>query len=157
MWTGQGAGACISQCWDLDIKDQIKVLSTLKRFMIGHWYSVPRNFLIYPYIIWTYFPWLYLHFPSFQHHDVCAALDCTSFCRRDFRCLLHRFYLSCDVGFFSYSQKYRFIHSLGSLYGISNLQVVIYYKRYPNDQWVYRYSVSHFSLKSALCWRMGDR
>ncbi|PBK63006.1 hypothetical protein ARMSODRAFT_1024305 [Armillaria solidipes] len=28
------------------------------------------------------------------------------------------------------------------LYGISNLQVVIYYKRYPNDQWVYRYSVA---------------
>ncbi|PBK59111.1 hypothetical protein ARMSODRAFT_1027688 [Armillaria solidipes] len=26
------------------------------------------------------------------------------------------------------------------LYGISNLQVVIYYKRYPNDWWVYRYS-----------------
>ncbi|KAK0243626.1 hypothetical protein EDD85DRAFT_944952 [Armillaria nabsnona] len=26
------------------------------------------------------------------------------------------------------------------LYGILNLQVVIYYKRYPNDWWVYRYS-----------------
>ncbi|SJL16918.1 uncharacterized protein ARMOST_20450 [Armillaria ostoyae] len=28
------------------------------------------------------------------------------------------------------------------LFGISNLQVVIYYKRYPNDWWVYRYSVA---------------
>ncbi|PBK74121.1 hypothetical protein ARMSODRAFT_1014437 [Armillaria solidipes] len=28
------------------------------------------------------------------------------------------------------------------LYGISNLQAVIYYKRYPNDWWVYRYSVA---------------
>ncbi|KAK0474479.1 hypothetical protein EDD18DRAFT_1470670 [Armillaria luteobubalina] len=28
------------------------------------------------------------------------------------------------------------------LFGISNLQTVIYYKRYPNDWWVYRYSVA---------------
>ncbi|PBK63003.1 hypothetical protein ARMSODRAFT_1088800 [Armillaria solidipes] len=28
------------------------------------------------------------------------------------------------------------------LYGVSTLQVVIYYKRYPNDWWVYRYSVT---------------
>ncbi|KAK0442465.1 hypothetical protein EV421DRAFT_1904231 [Armillaria borealis] len=28
------------------------------------------------------------------------------------------------------------------LYGISNLQVLIYYKRYPNDWWVYRYLVA---------------
>ncbi|KAK0457537.1 uncharacterized protein EV420DRAFT_501105 [Desarmillaria tabescens] len=28
------------------------------------------------------------------------------------------------------------------LYGITNLQGVIYYKRYPNDWWVYRYSVA---------------
>ncbi|KAK0243606.1 hypothetical protein EDD85DRAFT_976276 [Armillaria nabsnona] len=28
------------------------------------------------------------------------------------------------------------------LFGISNLQVVIYYKKYPNDWWVYRYSVA---------------
>ncbi|PBK81088.1 hypothetical protein ARMGADRAFT_1068692 [Armillaria gallica] len=27
------------------------------------------------------------------------------------------------------------------LYGITNLQSVIYYRRYPNDWWVYRYSV----------------
>ncbi|KAK0221341.1 hypothetical protein IW262DRAFT_892719 [Armillaria fumosa] len=28
------------------------------------------------------------------------------------------------------------------LFGITNLQVVIYYKRYPTDWWVYRYSVA---------------
>ncbi|PBK63032.1 hypothetical protein ARMSODRAFT_1024327 [Armillaria solidipes] len=28
------------------------------------------------------------------------------------------------------------------LFGISNLQMVIYYQRYPNDWWVYRYSVA---------------
>ncbi|KAK0457517.1 uncharacterized protein EV420DRAFT_1688878 [Desarmillaria tabescens] len=28
------------------------------------------------------------------------------------------------------------------LFGITNLQTVIYYKRYPDDWWVYRYSVA---------------
>ncbi|PBK81086.1 hypothetical protein ARMGADRAFT_1091637 [Armillaria gallica] len=27
------------------------------------------------------------------------------------------------------------------LYGVTNLQGAIYYRRYPNDWWVYRYSV----------------
>ncbi|PBK63010.1 hypothetical protein ARMSODRAFT_1024307 [Armillaria solidipes] len=36
------------------------------------------------------------------------------------------------------------------LYGISNLQVVLYYKRYPNDWWVYQYSVALLWVLDAL-------
>ncbi len=37
-------------------------------------------------------------------------------------------------------------HWFASLFGITNLQVVIYYKKYPNDWWFYRYSVRSYSL-----------
>ncbi len=47
----------------------------------------------------------------------------------------------------SHPQKYAFIYSLGSLYGITNLQGVVYYRRYPTDWWVYRYSVSRRSFE----------
>ncbi|KAK0442490.1 uncharacterized protein EV420DRAFT_1076177 [Desarmillaria tabescens] len=36
------------------------------------------------------------------------------------------------------------------LFGISNLQMVIYYKRYPNDWWIYRYSVAIIWILDAL-------
>ncbi|PBK81112.1 hypothetical protein ARMGADRAFT_1091656 [Armillaria gallica] len=36
------------------------------------------------------------------------------------------------------------------LYGISNLQVVLYYKRYANDWWVYRYSIAILWALDAL-------
>ncbi|KAK0243655.1 hypothetical protein EDD85DRAFT_944985 [Armillaria nabsnona] len=36
------------------------------------------------------------------------------------------------------------------LYGISNLQVALYYKRYPNDWWVYQYSIAILWALDAL-------
>ncbi|KAK0190192.1 hypothetical protein F5146DRAFT_1225092 [Armillaria mellea] len=36
------------------------------------------------------------------------------------------------------------------LFGISNLQIVIYYKNYPNDSWIYRYSVAIIWILDAL-------
>ncbi|KAK0221311.1 hypothetical protein IW262DRAFT_1459490 [Armillaria fumosa] len=36
------------------------------------------------------------------------------------------------------------------LFGITNLQVVIYYKKYPNDWWFYRYSVAFLWVLDAL-------
>ncbi|SJL15364.1 uncharacterized protein ARMOST_18857 [Armillaria ostoyae] len=36
------------------------------------------------------------------------------------------------------------------LFGITNLQAVIYYKRYPSDWWVYRYSVAVLWILDAL-------
>ncbi|KAK0185071.1 hypothetical protein F5146DRAFT_1073330 [Armillaria mellea] len=30
---------------------------------------------------------------------------------------------------------------LGCIFGVTNLQGVIYYRRYPNDLWVYHYSI----------------
>ncbi|PBK62039.1 hypothetical protein ARMSODRAFT_1025169 [Armillaria solidipes] len=36
------------------------------------------------------------------------------------------------------------------LFGITNLQVVIYYKKYPHDWWVYRYSVGVFWVLDSL-------
>ncbi|KAK0457524.1 uncharacterized protein EV420DRAFT_1643858 [Desarmillaria tabescens] len=36
------------------------------------------------------------------------------------------------------------------LFGITNLQALIYYKKYPNDWWVYRYSVALLWILDAL-------
>ncbi|KAK0491879.1 hypothetical protein EDD18DRAFT_1415309 [Armillaria luteobubalina] len=36
------------------------------------------------------------------------------------------------------------------LFGITNLQTVIYYKKYPGDWWVYRYSVASLWILDAL-------
>ncbi|KAK0243663.1 hypothetical protein EDD85DRAFT_1017486 [Armillaria nabsnona] len=41
------------------------------------------------------------------------------------------------------------IHS-GSLFGITNLQTVIYYKKYPHDWWLFRYSVALLWILDAL-------
>lgn len=43
-----------------------------------------------------------------------------------------------------------FMHSLTSFFGITNLQTLIYYKRYPNDWWIYRYSVSWNSFRVSV-------
>ncbi|KAK0471484.1 hypothetical protein IW261DRAFT_1571999 [Armillaria novae-zelandiae] len=40
--------------------------------------------------------------------------------------------------------------SVNSLFGISNLQMVIYYKNYPDDSWIYRYSVAIIWIVDAL-------
>ncbi|KAK0432435.1 hypothetical protein EV421DRAFT_2000799 [Armillaria borealis] len=36
------------------------------------------------------------------------------------------------------------------LFGITNLQTVIYYKKFPGDWWVYRYSVASLWILDAL-------
>ncbi|PBK63017.1 hypothetical protein ARMSODRAFT_1088807 [Armillaria solidipes] len=38
----------------------------------------------------------------------------------------------------------------GSLFGITNLQTVIYYKKYPHDWWLFRYSVALLWVLDAL-------
>ncbi|KAK0226798.1 hypothetical protein EDD85DRAFT_958559 [Armillaria nabsnona] len=40
--------------------------------------------------------------------------------------------------------------SVNSFFGISNLQMVIYYKNYPDDSWIYRYSVAIIWILDAL-------
>ncbi len=41
-------------------------------------------------------------------------------------------------------------HPFGSFFGITNLQAVIYYKNYPNDWWIYRYSVRLNSFEALI-------
>ncbi|KAK0243672.1 hypothetical protein EDD85DRAFT_976457 [Armillaria nabsnona] len=36
------------------------------------------------------------------------------------------------------------------LFGITNLQTLLYYKRYPDDLWIYRYSVCRCSFRTVL-------
>lgn len=79
--------------------------------------------------------------------DVLAVLDSAFFRRGDSWCSFCRSHCICCVCAHLYSHEYLVVQSFGSLSGVTILQAVMYYRRYADDWWVYRYSVSRHSFK----------
>lgn len=85
----------------------------------------------------------------YTHHGI-APLKIYCLPREHSRRSLCWHYHCRHVSNLRYSHQYLPIHSFASLFGITNLQMLIYYKRYPDDLRIYRYSVCWCSFWTVL-------